>query len=124
VTQFIQGQTTLSMAKLGTNASSSIKEVKCLKFYLLFYRYGNRELIAKNLKLGDIVERHLADDDIVLFNRQPSLHKISIMAHRVKVMPYRTFRFSIKNKMFKKNKYSDLMNAPALPIMQILMAMR
>ncbi len=35
------------------------------------------------LKVGDIVERHLQDGDIVLFNRQPSLHKLSIMAHRV-----------------------------------------
>lgn len=59
-----------------------------------FSRYGNRELIAKNLQIGDIVERHLADNDIVLFNRQPSLHKISIMAHRAKVMPYKTFRFN------------------------------
>ena len=34
---------------------------------------------------GWIVERHLRDDDIVLFNRQPSLHKMSIMGHRAKV---------------------------------------
>ena len=32
---------------------------------------------------GDIVERHLMDGDVVLFNRQPSLHKLSIMAHQV-----------------------------------------
>ncbi|KAL3091836.1 hypothetical protein niasHS_004661 [Heterodera schachtii] len=57
-------------------------------------RYGNREKMAMELKIGDTVERHLDDDDVVLFNRQPSLHKISIMAHRVKVMPYRTFRFN------------------------------
>ena len=31
----------------------------------------------------------------VLFNRQPSLHKMSIMAHRVKVFPWRTFRFKV-----------------------------
>ena len=35
--------------------------------------------------VGWIVERHLRDDDIVLFNRQPSLHKMSIMGHRAKV---------------------------------------
>jgi DNA-directed RNA polymerase subunit A' len=40
------------------------------------------------------VERQLRDDDIVLFNRQPSLHRMSIMAHRVKVMPYKTFRIN------------------------------
>ncbi|KAI6190923.1 DNA-directed RNA polymerase subunit [Aphelenchoides bicaudatus] len=57
-------------------------------------RYPNREEIASELKCGDIVERHLSDNDTVLFNRQPSLHRISIMAHRAKVMPYRTFRFN------------------------------
>ncbi|CAD5229444.1 unnamed protein product [Bursaphelenchus okinawaensis] len=59
-----------------------------------FLRYGNREQIAQQLHYGDIVERHLKDDDVVLFNRQPSLHRISIMAHRAKVMPFRTFRFN------------------------------
>ncbi|KAI6183781.1 DNA-directed RNA polymerase subunit [Aphelenchoides bicaudatus] len=59
-----------------------------------FLRYGNREGIANALQYGDIIERHLNDNDIVLFNRQPSLHRVSIMAHRAKVMPYRTFRFN------------------------------
>jgi len=49
---------------------------------------------AKALKPGDVVERHLIDGDVVLFNRQPSLHKMSIMAHRAKVMPGRTLRFN------------------------------
>ena len=47
------------------------------------------------LNEGDIVYRHLMDDDIVLFNRQPSLHKMSMMAHKVKVMPYNTFRLNV-----------------------------
>ena len=38
------------------------------------------------LRIGDIVSRHLRDGDLVLFNRQPSLHKMSMMAHRVKVI--------------------------------------
>ena len=38
------------------------------------------------LKVGDIVERHLLDGDIVWFNRQPSLHKYSTMAHHVKIV--------------------------------------
>jgi DNA-directed RNA polymerase III subunit RPC1 len=59
-----------------------------------FLKYGDRKSAADNLRLGDVVERHLQDNDIVLFNRQPSLHKISIMAHRAKVMPHRTFRFN------------------------------
>ncbi|KAJ8318173.1 hypothetical protein KUTeg_003264 [Tegillarca granosa] len=45
-----------------------------------FLRYGNREKIAKELKFGDVVERHMIDGDVILFNRQPSLHKLSIQA--------------------------------------------
>lgn len=41
-----------------------------------------------------MVERHLHDNDVVLFNRQPSLHKLSIMAHRAKIHHHRTFRFN------------------------------
>ncbi|XP_067133403.1 DNA-directed RNA polymerase III subunit RPC1 [Centruroides vittatus] len=59
-----------------------------------YLRYGNRQKIAQELKYGDIVERHLMDGDVVLFNRQPSLHKLSIMAHIAQVMPHRTFRFN------------------------------
>ncbi|CAB4282588.1 unnamed protein product [Prunus armeniaca] len=54
----------------------------------------NRKNAADGLKYGDIVERHLEDGDIVLFNRQPSLHRMSIMCHRAKVMPWRTLRFN------------------------------
>ncbi|EPY49320.1 DNA-directed RNA polymerase III complex large subunit Rpc1 [Schizosaccharomyces cryophilus OY26] len=59
-----------------------------------FLRFGNRNRIADDLKIGDIVERHLNDNDVILFNRQPSLHKLSIMAHLVKVRPWRTLRFN------------------------------
>ena len=60
----------------------------------VYLYYANRRAIAEQLKPGDIVERHLIDDDVVLFNRQPSLHRLSIMCHRVKVMPWRTLRFN------------------------------
>jgi DNA-directed RNA polymerase subunit A' len=55
----------------------------------------DRTIIADTIEPGFIVERHLANGDIVLFNRQPSLHRMSIMAHEVRVMPYRTFRLSL-----------------------------
>lgn len=54
----------------------------------------NKEGLSRKLKIGDIVERHLADGDTVLFNRQPSLHRLSIMSHKVKVMPWKTLRFN------------------------------
>lgn len=47
------------------------------------------------LKEGMIVERHINNGDIVLFNRQPSLHKMSIMGHRVRVLDYSTFRLNL-----------------------------
>jgi DNA-directed RNA polymerase beta' subunit len=46
------------------------------------------------LFLGDVVNRHLMDGDIVLFNRQPSLHRMSMMGHIVRVLPYKTFRLN------------------------------
>lgn len=44
---------------------------------------------------GDIVERHLCDDDAIVFNRQPSLHKMSIMGHRAKILDFSTFRLNL-----------------------------
>ncbi|MBT3405087.1 DNA-directed RNA polymerase subunit A' [archaeon] len=51
-----------------------------------------KEEIIEELDIGYRVERHLQDGDIVLFNRHPSLHRGSLMAHYVKVLPGRTFR--------------------------------
>ncbi len=57
------------------------------------------ELNAENLSLriepGYVIERHLVDGDIVLLNRQPSLHRMSMMAHQVRVMPNKTFRINL-----------------------------
>lgn len=62
--------------------------------YKLNLKFGDRKKFAAELRFGDVVERHLEDGDIVLFNRQPSLHKLSIMSHLVKVRPWRTFRLN------------------------------
>ena len=53
----------------------------------------NREKIR--LQYGWIVERFLRDNDIVIFNRQPSLHKVGMMGHRVKLMHGQTFRLNL-----------------------------
>ncbi len=55
----------------------------------------NAEDVAEKLEVGFIIERQLMDGDIALFNRQPSLHRMSMMAHRVKIVPYRSFRFNL-----------------------------
>jgi DNA-directed RNA polymerase subunit A' len=55
----------------------------------------NAETVAENIDIGQIVERQLTDGDIVLFNRQPSLHRMSMMAHKIRVMRHKTFRFNL-----------------------------
>ncbi len=52
---------------------------------------------AKDIQLyrGDIVNRHIMDGDPILFNRQPSLHRMSMMGHKAKVLPYNTFRLNV-----------------------------
>ncbi len=51
--------------------------------------------VADNLQIGDIVHRHLIDGDVCLFNRQPTLHRMSMMAHKIKILPYSTFRLNV-----------------------------
>ena len=48
-----------------------------------------------NPKPGLLVERHLIDGDVAIFNRQPSLHRMSMMVHEVRVMQGHTFRFNL-----------------------------
>uniref|UniRef100_A0A023F603 DNA-directed RNA polymerase subunit n=2 Tax=Triatoma infestans TaxID=30076 RepID=A0A023F603_TRIIF len=48
-----------------------------------------------HLQWGYKVERHIHDGDLVIFNRQPTLHKMSMMGHRVKVLPWSTFRMNL-----------------------------
>jgi DNA-directed RNA polymerase subunit A' len=55
----------------------------------------NAETVAETVEINFIIERHLMDGDIVLFNRQPSLHRMSMMAHTVRVMPGKTFRLNL-----------------------------
>jgi len=52
------------------------------------------ESSLEELQPGYIVERHLLDGDIALFNRQPSLHRMSMMCHKVRVLPFKTLRLN------------------------------
>ena len=67
----------------------------------LIEQNGIKKTITENnintieIEHGDIVHRHLIDGDHVLFNRQPSLHKMSMMGHRVRVMKGNTFRLNV-----------------------------
>ncbi len=52
------------------------------------------EELLNEITVGWVIERQLVDGDIVIFNRQPSLHRISILGHQVKVLPGKTFRLN------------------------------
>ena len=71
--------------------AKSIEKKSIKKMISLLYIDTN----SVELSEGDIVHRHLIDGDIVLFNRQPSLHKLSMMAHKVVVLDYYTFRLNV-----------------------------
>ena len=53
-----------------------------------------KEASLEEIQPGYVIERHLLDGDIAIFNRQPSLHRMSMMCHRVKVLPYKTLRLN------------------------------
>jgi len=53
-----------------------------------------KEATLEEVQPGYIVERHLMDGDRAIFNRQPSLHRMSMMCHRVKVLPGKTLRLN------------------------------
>src|SRR5207245_6595539 len=54
----------------------------------------NAEVVAEAVEIGYTVERQLVDGDIVAFKRPPSLHRLSVMAHEVRVMPAGASRFN------------------------------
>jgi len=87
------------MRKLILNGSNKYPGAKYVKkindLGPINLKYADLSKIANELKYGDVVHRHLRDGDYVLFNRQPSLHKMSMMCHKVIIMPYQTFRLNV-----------------------------
>jgi DNA-directed RNA polymerase II subunit RPB1 len=67
----------------GANFVFPISSFTSDKRYILDLRYSKKNII---LRFGDVVERHLIDGDTVLFNRQPSLHKLSMMGHKIRII--------------------------------------
>ena len=66
------------------------------------------------LEYGDVVNRHLQDGDVALFNRQPSLHRMSMMTHKIKVLPGNTFRLNVSvTKPYNADFDGDEMNMHA-----------
>uniref|UniRef100_A0A6C0LGE1 DNA-directed RNA polymerase n=1 Tax=viral metagenome TaxID=1070528 RepID=A0A6C0LGE1_9ZZZZ len=69
----------------------------------ILVRKGGENIYLENvdresikLEEGDYVHRHMMDGDPVLFNRQPTLHRMSMMCHVAKIMPRGdTFRMNV-----------------------------
>jgi DNA-directed RNA polymerase II subunit RPB1 len=80
------GTTTSKLSVSGSTESLENRERICLRQTSRRYRATHIRL-----RIGDIVERYMIDGDIVLFNRQPSLHKNSFMAHLAKIWKKKTF---------------------------------
>ena len=53
-----------------------------------------KDQLIEELQPGYVVERHLMNGDIAVFNRQPSLHRMSILSHKIKILPGRSFRLN------------------------------
>ena len=53
-----------------------------------------QEALLEELQPGYVVERHIVDGDISIFNRQPSLHRMSIMCHKIIILPGKSFRLN------------------------------
>ena len=85
------------LTKLITNGPDNYPGAKYIRKANQDYRtirIKNLDISTINLEDNDIVDRHMMNGDFILFNRQPSLHKMSMMSHKVKVMPYDTFRLN------------------------------
>jgi len=76
------GAKTVTKGKYGNQRNISLKHIDVVK-------------VANELEIGDTVHRHLLDGDPCLFNRQPTLHKMSMMTHKIVILPYSTFRLNV-----------------------------
>ena len=77
----------------GAKSVTKKKENNNMTAYTISLKHVDLNSII--LDIGDVVHRHLINGDIALFNRQPSLHRMSMMAHKIKVVPFNTFRLNV-----------------------------
>ena len=90
----------------GANVIQKISQNNILgrvsKIGLIGTTKDQRQRFANLLKIGDVVERHLVEGDVVVANRQPTLHEGSIMGHLVKPVPGK----AIKLPLYTVNSYN------------------
>jgi DNA-directed RNA polymerase II subunit RPB1 len=82
-----------ALVQNGPEKYPGAKSIQRTGGHMISLKHVNTKTIQ--LYEGDVVNRHLLDGDPVLFNRQPSLHRMSMMCHRVRVLPYSTFRLNV-----------------------------
>ena len=83
--------------RIGKGKLGGASEVITLKKETLLlgtFDEKGRDAIARNLRDGFIVKRHLRDGDPIMMNRQPTLHRGSMMTHSVKVTKSKCFELS------------------------------
>ena len=84
----------MKLVQNGPDVHPGAKNLERKNGELISLRYVDRGSIR--LENGDTVHRHMMDGDAVLFNRQPSLHRMSMMCHIVKIMKQGdTFRMNV-----------------------------
>jgi len=84
----------LTLVRNGPDVYPGAKVLEKVNGEQISLRYVDRESI--NLADGDTVHRHMLDGDPVLFNRQPTLHRMSMMCHIARIMPVGdTFRMNV-----------------------------
>ena len=82
------------LIKNGPDKYPGAKYIRKVNENMRTIRLKGYDIDRLTIEDGDIVDRHVMNGDYVLFNRQPSLHKMSMMSHKVRVMPYDTFRLN------------------------------
>ena len=84
----------IKIAKNGPNRYPGAKYIRKVNDNMRTIMLRDEDFDKLIFENGDIIDRHILDGDYVLFNRQPSLHKMSMMSHKVRVMDYDTFRLN------------------------------
>jgi DNA-directed RNA polymerase beta' subunit len=103
----VTGKETERMITNGKDMLQKGDKLKRNGEWVLDLKYPEKR--SYSLNIGDICERKLQDGDIVLLNRQPTLHEGSMLAQEIVIRPGKTLRFNLSiNKSFNagKQKYS------------------
>lgn len=87
----------------GPDVHPGAKKLEKKNGVIIELRFRDRNSIV--LEEGDIVHRHMMDGDAILFNRQPTLHRMSMMCHIARIMKRGdTFRMNVADRLCVGNR--------------------